>query len=67
MYAYLVLGTHSEGVVESEGTEIVIALGGHFKASMDEVQRTVEALPALVFGDFWGDAKGAYVVCGEPL
>ena len=44
MYAYLVLGTHSERVTESEGAEIVITLGGHFKTSMDEVQRTVESL-----------------------
>ena len=39
MSAYLVLGTHSERVAKSEGAEIVLALGGHFKASMDEVQR----------------------------
>ncbi|RKU17403.1 hypothetical protein C6503_10935, partial [Candidatus Poribacteria bacterium] len=44
MYAYMVLGTHSERVAESEGAEIVLALGGHFKASMDEVQRTVKSL-----------------------
>ena len=44
MYAYLVLGTHAEKMTESEGAEILIALGGHFKASMDEVQRTVKSL-----------------------
>ncbi len=41
---YLVLGEHSERFVEVGGAEVVLALGGSFKASMDEVQKTVESL-----------------------
>ena len=44
MYAYLVLGEHSERLVKT-GTEtkIVLALGGRFKGAMDEMERTVGA------------------------
>ena len=66
MYAYLVLGTHSEGVVESEGTEIVIALGGHFKASMDEVQRTVESLLHSYSKIFGGTPKDRMLFVANP-
>ncbi len=41
---YLVLGEHSERFVEVGDAEIVLALGGSFKASMDEVQKIVESL-----------------------
>ena len=41
---YLVLGEHSERFVEVGDAEIVLALGGSFKASIDEVQKTVESL-----------------------
>ena len=48
MSAYLLLGTHSERIARlskgAEEVEIVLALGGRFKASMDEVQKTVELL-----------------------
>lgn len=40
MYAYMVLGTHSEKVAKSKETEIVVAIGGSFKAAADEMQRT---------------------------
>ena len=66
MYAYLVLGTHSEGVVESEGTEIVIALGGHFKASIDEVQRTVESLLHSYSEIFGGTPKDRMLFVANP-
>ena len=66
MYAYLVLGTHSEGVVESEGTEIVIALGGHFKASIDEVQRTVESLLHAYSEIFGGTPKDRMLFVANP-
>jgi len=41
---YLVLGEHSERFVEVGDAEVVLALGGGFKASIDEVQKTVESL-----------------------
>ena len=41
---YLVLGEHSERFVKVGDAEIVLALGGGFKTSMDEVQKTVESL-----------------------
>ena len=66
MYAYLVLGTHSEGVVESEGTEIVIALGGHFKASIDEVERTVESLLHTYSKIFGGTPKDRMLFVANP-
>ena len=44
MYAYMVLGTYAQKMAESDGAEVVIALGGHFKTSMDEVHRTVKSL-----------------------
>ena len=66
MFAYLVLGAHSEGVVESEGTEIVIALGGHFKASIDEVQRIVESLLHSYSEIFGGMPKDRMLFVANP-
>ena len=66
MYAYLVLGTHSERAAESEGTKIVIALGGHFKASIDEVQRTVESLLHTYSKIFGGTPKDRMLFVANP-
>ena len=66
MYAYLVLGTHSERVAEFEGAEIVLALGGHFKASMDEVQRTVESLLHSYSAIFGGTPKDRMLFVANP-
>ena len=66
MYAYLVLGTHTERVAASEGAEIVLALGGHFKASMDEVQRTVESLLRSYSGVFGGIPKERMLFVANP-
>ena len=44
MFAYLVLGEYSKRLVKLGDTEIVIATGGRFKASIDEVQPTIESL-----------------------
>ena len=54
MSAYLLLGTHSERMVKSNEAEIVLAMGGCFKASMDEVQRTVGSLLQAYSGVFAG-------------
>ena len=66
MYAYLVLGTHSERVAESEETEVVLALGGHFKASMDEVQRTVKSLLHIYSEIFGGTPKERMLFVANP-
>ena len=61
MSAYLLLGTHSERIARlskgAEEVEIVLALGGRFKASMDEVQKTVESLLHTYSGVFDGTPK----------
>ena len=66
MYAYLVLGTHAERVVESEGAKIVIALGGHFKTSIDEVQRTVDSLLRSYSEIFGGTPKDRMLFVANP-
>ncbi len=44
MNAYLVLGEHCERLAKSGGAEIVLAIGGRFKASMDKIQSAIEAI-----------------------
>ena len=66
MYAYLVLGEHSERFAKSGETEIVLALGGHFKASMDEVQRTVESLLRSYSDVFGGIPKERMLFVANP-
>lgn len=44
MYAYLVLGEHCERIAKSGDAEIVLAIGGCFKASMDKIQSAIEAI-----------------------
>ena len=44
MFAYLVLGEYSKRLAKLGDAEIVIATGGRFKASIDEVQPTIESL-----------------------
>ena len=69
MSAYLLLGTHSERIARlSKGAkevEIVLALGGRFKTSMDEVQKTVDVASGDIFGSFRWHAGRSYVVCGQ--
>ncbi|MDE0397853.1 MAG: M1 family aminopeptidase [Candidatus Poribacteria bacterium] len=66
MYAYLVLGKHSERMAESEGTEVLLALGGHFKASMDEVQRTVKSLLDTYSEIFGGTPRERMLFVANP-
>ena len=70
MSAYLLLGTHSERIArlskEADGTEIVLALGGRFKASMDEVQKTVESLLHTYSGVFEGTPKDRMLFVANP-
>ena len=44
MFAYLVLGKYSKRLAKLGDAEVVIATGGRFKASIDEVQPTIKAL-----------------------
>ena len=66
MYAYLVLGKHSERMAESEGAEVLLALGGHFKASMDEVQRTVKSLLDIYSEIFGGTPRERMLFVANP-
>ncbi len=66
MYAYMVLGTHSERMAESEGAEVMIALGGRFKASMDEVHRTVKSLLHTYSEIFGGTPKDRMLFVANP-
>ena len=43
MYNYLVLGEHAERLAKTGAAKVMLALGGHFKETMDEIQRTVDA------------------------
>ena len=44
MFAYLVLGEYSKRLAKFGDAEVVIATGGRFKASINEVQPTIESL-----------------------
>ena len=70
MAAYLLLGTHSERVARlskgAEETEIVLALGGHFKASIDEVQGTVESFLRTYSGIYGGTPKDRMLFVANP-
>ncbi|MDE0690425.1 MAG: sigma-70 family RNA polymerase sigma factor [Candidatus Poribacteria bacterium] len=67
MYAYLVLGEHAERLVEA-GTEtkIVLALGGHLKGAMDEIEQIVAALLHTYSGIFGGAPKDQLLFAANP-
>ena len=66
MYAYLVLGEHSERLARSGEREIVLVLGGRFKTSMDEVQSAIEALLRTYSEIFDGTPKGRMLFVANP-
>ena len=66
IYAYLVLGEHRERLVKLGDTEIVLAIGGHFKTSMNEVQEVVEALLGAYSEIFGGTPKGQMLFVANP-
>ena len=66
MYAYLLLGEHAERLVETGTAKIVLALGGRFKASMDEMERAVAALLRMYSGIFGGTPKGQLLCVANP-
>ena len=66
IYAYMVLGTHSEKVAKSEAAEVVVAVGGRFKAAAAEIQGTVEAFLKAYSGVFDGTPKGKMLFVANP-
>ena len=66
MFAYLVMGEHRERLAKVGDTEIVLATGAHFKASMNEIQGTVEALLNAYSGIFGGTPSGKLLFVANP-
>ena len=66
MYAYLVIGEHRERLARSGDTEIVLATGAHFKASMDEIRGTIEALLNAYSGIFGGTPSCKLLFVANP-
>lgn len=66
IHAYMVLGTHSEKVAKSGETEVVVAVGGRFKANAAEVQGIVEAFLKTYSGVFNGTPKGKMLFVANP-
>ena len=70
MYAYMILGTHSEKVARlsnrANEAEIVLAIGGSFKVAAGEIQSAVEALLRAYSGVFGGTPKGKMLFVANP-
>ena len=70
MYAYMVLGTHSEKMARlsnrADEVEIVLAIGGSFKVAAGEIQSAVEALLRAYSGVFGGTPKGKMLFVANP-
>ena len=66
MYAYLVLGEHSERLVETGTAKIVLALGRRFKGAMDEIEQTVAALLGMYSRIFGGTPQDQLLCVANP-
>lgn len=66
MYAYIVLGTHSEKVAKSGEAEVIVAVGGSFKAAAAEIQERVEAFLKAYSGVCSGTPKGKMIFVANP-
>ena len=66
IYAYMVLGTHSERVAKSGEAEVIVAVGGRFKEAAAEIQETVEAFLKAYSGVFSGTPKGRMLFVANP-
>ena len=67
MYAYLVLGEHSERLVRTGAeTKIVLALGGRLKGATDEIEQAVAALLHVYSGIFGGTPKDQLLFVANP-
>ena len=67
MYAYLVLGEHSERLVKvGSETKILLALGGCLKGAMDEIEQVAAALLQGYSGIFGGMPKDQLLLVVNP-
>ena len=66
MSAYLVLGEYCKRLARVGEMEAVLALGGRFKASIDGVQKTVEALLKGYSSVFGGTLKEQILFVANP-
>ena len=66
IYAYMVLGTHSEKVAKSGEAEVIVAVGGSFKAAAAEIQETVEAFLKAYSGVCSGTPRGRMLFVANP-
>ena len=66
IYAYMVLGTHSEKVAKSGEAEVIVAVGGSFKAAAAEIQETVKAFLKAYSGVCSGTPKGKMIFVANP-
>lgn len=66
MYAYMVLGTHSEKVAKSDEAEIVLAIGSGFKTAAIEIQSTVESLLRAYSRVFGGTPESRMLFVANP-
>lgn len=66
IYAYMVLGTHSEKVAKSGEAEVIVAVGGSFKRAAAEIQSTVESFLKAYSGVFSGTPKGKMIFVANP-
>ena len=67
MYAYLVLGEHSERLVRTgPETKVVLALGGRLKGAMDEIEQVVASLLHAYSRIFGGTPKDQLLCVANP-
>ena len=66
MNAYLVFGEHCERLAKSGDAEIVLAIGGRFKASMDKIQNAIEAILRAYTEVFGGTPKNRMLFVANP-
>lgn len=62
----MVLGTHSEKVAKSNDAEIVLAIGGSFRAAVDEMQGIVAAFLQAYSRVFGGTPKDRMLFVANP-
>ena len=66
IYAYMALGTHSEKVAKSNDAEVVLAIGGSFRAAVDEMQGIVAAFLQEYSRIFGSTPKGRMLFVANP-
>ena len=66
IYTYLVLGEYAKRLAKVGDMEVVLALGGRFKAAMPEVQKTIESLLKGYTNIFGGTPKRQLLFVANP-